>query len=542
MKRAPAKKPLALTIDDQLRADLPDTSTSDVPAALLPYQQEWIADQSAFKVDEKSRRTGLTWGEAADNVLIAGSDRASGGQNVYYIGYNMDMAIEYIEACAMWARVFNQAAGAIEEGQELFEDGKEDKVIKTYTIRFESGFRIVALSSRPANLRGKQGVVVIDEAAFHQDLDELLKAAIALLMWGGKVRVISTHNGVDNPFNQLIEDIRAGKRSGSVHRTTFDEACAQGLFRRVCLRLNKPWSKEAEAEWKAEIRKTYGDAASEELDVIPAQGSGTWLSGVLIEARMVPAPVLRYTCPPGFEKEPDAYRQGVIDDWLKAEVAPLLAKFDPKLQSVLGEDFGRTGDLTVLVPAQIAQDLTRRVPFIVELRNMPHKQQTQILDFICDRLPNFVKAAVDARGNGSAVAEFLAQKYGFDRIEQVMLSETWYREQMPPLKAAFQDATLEIPRDKDVASDLRMLKLIRGVARVPDSRSEGKDGGQRHGDVAIAIALMHYASRNPGAPIEFTEVPRAPRGFDNVRDTPNRMRNRPDDGTADVQIPEQPAW
>jgi len=242
MKRAPAKKPLALTIDDQLRADLPDTSTSDVPAALLPYQQEWIADQSAFKVDEKSRRTGLTWGEAADNVLIAGSDRASGGQNVYYIGYNMDMAIEYIEACAMWARVFNQAAGAIEEGQELFEEGKEDKVIKTYTIRFGSGFRIVALSSRPANLRGKQGIVVIDEAAFHQDLDELLKAAIALLMWGGKVRVISTHNGVDNPFNQLIEDIRAGKRAGKVHRITFLEAVAEGLYRRVCLRLGKAWA------------------------------------------------------------------------------------------------------------------------------------------------------------------------------------------------------------------------------------------------------------------------------------------------------------
>src|SRR6185312_13781120 len=221
------RKPLAATLEEQLRSDLPSTAASDVPAALLPYQQAWLADQSDFKVCEKSRRTGLTWAEAADDVLIAGRARAAGGMNVYYIGYNMDMAIEFIEACAMWARVFNQAAGAIEEGQELFEEGKEDKVIKTYTIRFESGFRIVALSSRPANLRGKQGVVVIDEAAFHQDLDELLKAAIALLMWGGKVRVISTHNGVDNPFNQLIEDIRAGKRSGSVHRTTFDEACAQ---------------------------------------------------------------------------------------------------------------------------------------------------------------------------------------------------------------------------------------------------------------------------------------------------------------------------
>ena len=349
-----------------LRAALPSTADSAVPAAFLPYQQRWVADDSAFKVAEKSRRTGLTWAEAGDDVLIAG---AGGGMNVYYIGYNMDMAIEYIEACAMWARVFDQAASAIEEGEELFRDGQADKAIKTYTIRFASGFRIVALSSRPANLRGKQGVVVIDEAAFHNDLDELLKAAIALLMWGGKVRVISTHNGTDNPFNQLIEDIRAGKRSGSIHRIGFQEALAEGLYQRVCLRQGKPWSQQAQDEWAAAIRKTYGDAAEEELDVVPSQGSGAWLSGVLIEARMVAAPVLRYACPAGFEKEPDWARAQAIQNWLDEDVAPHLAALDPELESVLGEDFGRSGDLTVIAPAQIGTDLTRRVPCVLELRN-----------------------------------------------------------------------------------------------------------------------------------------------------------------------------
>lgn len=58
---------------------------------------------------------------------------------------------------------------------------------------FASGFEIVALSSKPRGLRGRQGYVIIDEAAFHDDLPEVLKAAMALLMWGGKVLVISTH-------------------------------------------------------------------------------------------------------------------------------------------------------------------------------------------------------------------------------------------------------------------------------------------------------------------------------------------------------------
>lgn len=491
------------TLERAIREALPTTANSDAPPVLLLYQQRWCADKSDFKVAEKSRRTGLTWAEASDNVLTAASARDAGGMNVYYIGYNMDMAIEYIEACAMWARTFNLAAEEMEEGEEIFLEGKEEKAIKTYTIRFASGFRIVALSSRPANLRGKQGVVVIDEAAFHGKLDELLKAAIALLMWGGKVHVISTQNGVDNPFNQLVEDIRSGKRAGSLHRITFEDACLQGLYERVRLRQGKVWSPEVEALWKAAIRKTYGDAATEELDVIPSQGSGTWLSGILIEARMAPVPVLRYTCPKGFEMEPDTHRYAVIQEWLRLEVAPLLAALDPQLQSFLGEDFGRSGDQTVITPCQVTQDMTRRIPFMLELRNMPHRQQEQILYYVCDRLPRFMKAAVDARGNGSAVAEFLAQRYGFGRIEQVMLTENWYREQMPPLKQAFEDGTIELPRDKDVAADLRMVKLINGVARVPDQRTTGKDGGQRHGDAAISIALMHYASRNPGVPIEF---------------------------------------
>lgn len=164
---------------------LPDTSALDAPPVLLPYQQRWVADTSPLKVIEKSRRTGITWAEASDNVLTAASSAPAGGMNVYYIAYNQDMTVEYIQACAMWARAFNYAASEIEEG--FWEEDDDDKHIRTYTIKFpDSGFRIVALSSRPSNLRGRQGIIVIDEAAFHEQLDELLKAALAMLIWGGK--------------------------------------------------------------------------------------------------------------------------------------------------------------------------------------------------------------------------------------------------------------------------------------------------------------------------------------------------------------------
>ncbi|MDT9694128.1 hypothetical protein Q5762_38525, partial [Streptomyces sp. P9(2023)] len=89
-------------------------------------------------------------------------------------------------------------------------------------------FEILALSSAPRSLRGKQGVVIIDEAAFVESLPELLKAALAFLMWGGQVVVCSTHDGADNPFNELIRDMLGGKLPYAHMRIDFDQALADG--------------------------------------------------------------------------------------------------------------------------------------------------------------------------------------------------------------------------------------------------------------------------------------------------------------------------
>ena len=108
--------PLAAALSPEAEADAP-------PPALLPYQQRWVADDSPLKLGEKSRRIGLTWAEASDDALIAS---AADGSNVFYISATQDMALEYIEAAAMWARAYDLAATQIEEG--VFDDG--DKEIK----------------------------------------------------------------------------------------------------------------------------------------------------------------------------------------------------------------------------------------------------------------------------------------------------------------------------------------------------------------------------------------------------------------------------
>lgn len=487
---------------------LPDINREDV---LLPYQKEGLQATSQHNVVlwEKSRRIGATWGIGADAVLTSGAQRSAGGMDTLYIGYNLDMAREFIDTCAMWAKAFGKVGSSVEEF--LFRDKTEDgeKDIQAFRINFASGFEIVALASRPRSLRGRQGYVIVDEAAFHDDLAELLKAALALLIWGGKVLVISTHDGADNHFNELIQDIRAGKRKYKLIRTTFDDALEQGLFRRICLVKGDEWSVDAERRWRQDIIDFYGDAAEEELFCIPRKSGGTWLSRDLIDSRMIEAPVLRWSPPAAnFVTWPKHLREDEMQGWLDEHVGPLLQALDTRLRSGLGEDFGRTGDLTVFAPHQVRQDLTVHHPFLVELRNCPFEQQKQALFYILHRLPRFNRAALDARGNGHYLAEVAMQEFGEARIEQVQFTENWYREHTAPFKAAFEGGTIDVPRDADVLEDLRAFEMIRGVPRLTDKRRPGQAGGQRHGDAGIALLLSHFASRAEIGDIDFDSIGR----------------------------------
>ena len=235
---------------------------------LLPYQRRWVADRAGLKVIEKARRVGISWAEAYHAVMHAGA----GGGNVYYQAYNREMTRGFIADCADWARQLQLAAGS--SGETLVDDGRG---IHAFRIAFASGHEILAMTSAPRTFRskGRPGdLAIVDEAAFVDDLGQVLKAAMAFRVWGGRAHVISSHNGEANPFATLCRDLREGARPGSLHRITLKEALSQGLFRRIVEGQEQPWSAEAEDTWEAELRAEYGTHAGEELDCVPAAGAG----------------------------------------------------------------------------------------------------------------------------------------------------------------------------------------------------------------------------------------------------------------------------
>jgi phage FluMu gp28-like protein len=477
-----------------LRAHADPDETSDI---LLRYQRELLQTTALHTVVlcEKSRRTGMTWAAAADAVLTASAMREAGGMDVFYMGYNLDMAREFIDTCAMWAESFGEAMTEVGVEPYLFDDAGQP--IQAFRVRFASGYEIRALAARPRSLRGLQGYLILDEAAFHDSLQQVIDAAVPFLMWGGKILVISTHFGEANAFNRMIEDARAGRKPYKVLRVTLDDALMDGLFRRICDKNGETWSAEAEARWRQNLIDNAGDAADEEFFCIPSQGGGAVLNGALIEARMTDGvPVLRLEKSTAFGLMPEAARRAETEQWCEAFLLPLLKVMDPHLPSFLGGDFGRVGDLTVYWPLVTARTLKRVTPFVVELRNIPFEQQWQIGRYICDRLPRFSAAKLDAIGIGAQLAETFAQRYGALRVEQVKLSATWYVENVPALRASFEDDGIAIPLDLDIKKDLQLPIMRGGVPTMPPLRVTGSDGKKRHGDAFVALLLAHAASRS----------------------------------------------
>lgn len=473
----------------------------------LPYQVHAIERSHANEllVVEKSRRIGITWGFAGDDAVFAATKASEGGSDVLYISYSYDMAREYVDAAAGFARAFMGIDATV--GEFMFEDEDpahpgESRQIKAFRIDFAAGHSIQALTSKPRSLRGKQGRVRIDEAAFVDNLFELLDAAMALVMWGGSVAVMSTHFGVDNDFNKLVQQIRAGERMGEVVRITFRDALAQGFYERVCLVKGEEPTPEGKEAYIAKIYGLYGEAAAQELDVIPSRSAGAWLPFDLIERAEQPGlPVKRLSYDDAFTYKPDHIRRATVREWCERELAPILEKLGANPLGV-GDDFARSSDLSVIWLLEELQDKHWTTPLVVEMRNVPFEEQLFVRQFILDRLRRW-RAKADANGNGAHSAERLGQRYGRSRFQGVKWREDDWRAQGPPLRARFENGRISIPADTDTSADIRSVKVVNGAPAIPKKRetAKGEDAAaqagkvKRHGDAAVALFHASAAVR-----------------------------------------------
>nr|WP_288835528.1 hypothetical protein [uncultured Flavobacterium sp.] len=233
----------------------------------LPYQKSWMSDPDKLIWCAKGRRTGYTFATSSKAVAVV----MRNSQNVYYSTYNIDACSEFIQYCAKWLRVYNHISKKLYSIEIIKESN-----IKKQSIVLNNGRYIRAIPGTPVVYRGKENaLMILDELAFRiSDVEDIMSAVLGAVIRGqSTIMALSTHNGIDHPFNKYTERIEKGELKGSYHRTTFRDAITQGYYKNLCAFTGKEWTKENEEKYVEEVYAYYGDGAEEELDAIPKKYS-----------------------------------------------------------------------------------------------------------------------------------------------------------------------------------------------------------------------------------------------------------------------------
>jgi phage FluMu gp28-like protein len=417
----------------------------------LPYQINWLKDESKIKIWEKSRRIGATYVQAYEDVRDCISGKVP---SVWFSSADESAAKEYILYCSMWAKLFDK--GAKDLGELVIES---DKSIKTFTIEFSNGKRINALSSNPKAFRSKGGKVVLDEFAFHTDAKALWKAAKPVITWGFPLRILSTHHGQQSLYFKFIDQIKKGKLNWSLHTTTIYDAVNDGIVDKI---LSKKATVQEKENWVKSLEEDSFDKTTwlEEYCCIPVDEATAFLSYDLIT--------------------------GCEDNCL-------LGNEDFQNDFYVGVDIGRRKDLTVIwVVELIGNRFFTRI--VKELEKTPFKIQKEILYDILQH-PKFRRCCIDSTGIGMQLAEETQTDFGKFRVEPIMFTGRTKEELAFNLYTNFEDKNVVIPSMHNIREDLHSIRKVTSASnniRFDVAQSEVSG----HADRFWALALALYAGKN----------------------------------------------
>lgn len=393
---------------------------------LLPFQRDWVEDDSRFKIWNASRQIGKSFTSACEAVRDC---ELNPGTLWVVLSAGERQSLEWMEKAKMWVKAFNMAMSYVEERET------HEARMKSAEIRFANGSRIIALPANPDTARGYTGNVILDEFAIHRDGAEIWRSMYPSitnpLKRELKLRVMSTPKGLGNMFHQLWM-----KDGWSKHRTTIYDALAGGL--------------------KVNLEEMRAQCADED----------SWRQEFCCEFIDTARTAFSYEVLAACESE-DASLEWPVDYIAQG---PLYC----------GIDVGSISDPTVCVTFEkLGQRMHLRERLVV--KGVELSLQDNLLDVAIRRSS---RTGIDASGIGLDLAQRLRRKHGGKVVAQVTTAP-WKRQAFARLQHRFADKGIAIPQSRDLREDFHAYE-VSGAGEQARYRAPRTEDG--HSDTASATA------------------------------------------------------
>lgn len=423
----------------------------------LPYQVAWLQDNSQIKIYEKSRRIGMTYAQAFEDVIDAA---VFGKYNVWFSSNNITNAREYIDYCKKYAAALNAVVKS-ETQTELLDEADAN----TFVITFSNGRKITALSSSPNQLHGKGGKIVLDEFARRDNELEVWEAASpAALVWGFPIRIISTHRGKQSVFYSFIKRLERGELTWKHYRTTFVDAVRQGLADKA---LRKKCSTEEQDAYIDKIRRSVGDTY-------------IWNQ--------------QFMCEPQDENE-TFITWPVLETAGRAELLPF-EKLAECRELYAGLDVGRKTNFSYLWINEKVTSSLHITRYLYAIQGEAFTRQNDEIGDILFRLPNLRRLCVDSTGMGIGLTDFLQERFGTSRVEGVNFTASVKEVMAFRLKKCLGDQSFLIPAEREIYDDFQLIR--QDITASGNIRLSAGTKNDSHADRFWAAALaLEAAAESP---------------------------------------------
>jgi hypothetical protein len=385
--------------------------------------------------------------------------------------------------------------------------------------------RILVLSASPRTARGFSGDLILDEFAHQEDAEMIWDAAEPIISSNPEFQVCiaSTHNGNGTLFSRMIRD---GYPTASIK---LSDAWHMGRGSRPHIEeFRDRWMKLDPDNCRRWWEQTKGEPQPQDRIVISslkhknADGTMKELTPEEREAESDNPKLYRQN----YENEPTDGNNNPILSWEAIRRCCTASLFSPDRNAwgdstiemlsrtlgdvLVGQDFARQGDLSV-VSLLLAGDRLRHIARL-EMRDVSSPEQRRQMERLIKALGQRVqRVCIDMTGNGTGLAEELADRYGslilpvhFGRsvdLDEAMRLDGDKRGTMPipermaiDLARAFDDGLIEIPDDSVLLDDLRKPYRVQSGNRVSIAAAKTAEG---HADRFWSLALAlhgHYVS------------------------------------------------